>query len=67
MRTINGAQIVELKTINSMYANGCIIAILDDDTEVRIPVNKLLPLMDGICFNIEKKKVHEYVFDFVGA
>lgn len=54
-KTISGQNIVSLFTINSMYADGQIGAVLDDDTIVRIPLTTFVTILNDYDFKAVKK------------
>lgn len=58
---IEGQQIVELRTISSMYANNCISAIDDNGDWYKIKVNELIKLVNGNTFVKVKKIKHTYL------
>ncbi|MCP3684431.1 MAG: hypothetical protein GY861_17265 [bacterium] len=60
-------KIAELRTLGSGYDNNSILACVDskeDKTKYdlfRIKVNDLLPLLKGVNWEVEQKKVHKYI------
>ena len=61
-RVINGSEIKEIRTINSMYANGNLEVITKDGDYLRINVDEILKLVKEKSFGLETKKVHTYMF-----
>ena len=60
IKQINGTQIKEFSTINSMYANGCINA-WSNGKMYKINVKELIKLINGVVFNKMKKTIHTYL------
>ena len=58
---IEGQQIVELRTISSMYNNNCIEAIDDNGDWYKIKVTELIKLINGNTFVKVKKIKHTYL------
>lgn len=53
---MHGKSIENLYTINSMYADGNIRVVDKDKNEYRLSVQKLLPFVRQMEFEVEKKR-----------
>ena len=60
-KSIKGKTITRIWTLGSMYDNGN-IALSDKDGNIyRMKVEDLLPLLNDLTFDTEKKRVHTYL------
>lgn len=61
MPIVNGQDIVGIRTLDSFYANNCIL--LDDGKgkEYRLNVKELLKILDVLQFDANKKVKHTYL------
>ena len=60
---ISGSNIDHFRTINSMYANNCIVAVMDNGQEFKLDIAWLKEIVGEFTFNVEKKRVHSYLIE----
>lgn len=60
LTTLQGQDIEELSTINSMYADGQIRAVVGKE-EYRFPVSVIKQMLNEFIFDVEMKKKYKHI------
>ena len=63
MFTLSGLNIVELRTVNSMYANNQIEAIDDKGVVYRMLVSTIIQMLNEFKFKIKKKRKYPHLVE----